>query len=269
MIPLVVEGLVHDYPTGVRALDGVTLAISPGESVALIGQNGSGKTTLVRHLNGLLRPTAGRVLVDGRDAGGRHVADLARQVGLVFQDPDRQLFSSTVRGEVAFGARNVGRRGAALEAAVDAALAAVDLAGVNDLNPYDLGRARRKLLGLAAVLAMDTPVLILDEPTTGQDRAGRDRVAAVIASARQAGKTVIAVSHDLRFVAEHFARVIVLREGRVAADGPPASVFGQAGWSTLRETGLEPPEAARIAARLGFAACVTDADLVRTLAEAQ
>jgi energy-coupling factor transport system ATP-binding protein len=266
---LAVEGLVYDYPGAVRALDGVSLEIAAGESVALIGQNGSGKTTLVKHLNGLLRPMAGRVLVDGKDAAERHVADLAREVGLVFQDPDRQLFSGTVRGEVAFGARNMGRRGSDLTAAVDAALAAVGLADAGALNPYDLGRARRKLLSLAAVLAMDTPVLILDEPTTGQDLAGRNRVAAIIGSATRNGRTVVAVSHDLRFVAENFARVVVLRDGRVTADGPPTSVFAEAGWSTLYETGLEPPEAARIAARLGFTSHVTDADLVRALGGSQ
>ncbi len=269
MTHLATEGLVHAFPGGVRALDGVTLDIAAGESVALIGQNGSGKTTLVKHFIGLLRPTAGRVLVDGGDAADRHVADLAGQVGLVFQDPDRQLFSGTVRGEVAFGARNLGRRGAALGAAVDAALGAVGLTMVGGLNPYDLGRARRKLLSLAAVLAMDTPVLILDEPTTGQDLAGRDRVAAVISSAKQAGRTVIAVSHDLRFVAENFARVVVLRDGRITADGTPESVFAESGWSTLAETGLEAPESARIGARLGLGSTVSDGALVQALGAAQ
>ncbi|HET9560082.1 MAG TPA: ABC transporter ATP-binding protein, partial [Actinomycetota bacterium] len=153
MIDLVVEDLVHQYPGGVRALDGVNLRIRPGEAVALVGQNGSGKTTLVRHLNGLLRPTAGRVLVGGTDAAGLRVAALARQVGLVFQDPDRQIFAGTVRREVEFGPRNVGLRGTALDEAISGALASVGLDDIEATNPYDLGAARRKLLAIASVVA--------------------------------------------------------------------------------------------------------------------
>ncbi|HEY6608582.1 MAG TPA: ABC transporter ATP-binding protein, partial [Candidatus Limnocylindria bacterium] len=128
MVELSVEGLVHVYPEGpVRALDRVDLRVAAGERVALVGQNGSGKTTLVRHLNGLLRPTAGRVVVDGSDAAGLTVAQLASRVGLVFQDPDRQIFAGSVRVEVEFGPRNLGRSGAELAAAVAAALAATGL----------------------------------------------------------------------------------------------------------------------------------------------
>ena len=168
MPELAVERLVHVYPEGeVRALDGVDLRIGAGERVALVGQNGSGKTTLVRHLNGLLRPTSGRVLVDGADAASLTVAQLAARVGLVFQDPDRQIFSGSVRGEVEFGARNVGLGTEARREAVGRALRATGLEGQEATNPYDLGGARRKLLALASVLAMETPVLVLDEPTTG------------------------------------------------------------------------------------------------------
>src|SRR5687768_6897891 len=128
MIEITLEDLVHVYPVGeVRALDGIDLRIGPGERVALIGQNGSGKTTLVRHLDGLLRPAEGRVLVGGVDAAGRTVAQLARLVGLTFQDPDRQIFSSSVRAELEFGPRNLGLRGAELRTAVDEAMAATGL----------------------------------------------------------------------------------------------------------------------------------------------
>ena len=266
MIEVAVEGLVHDYPSGVRALDGVTLRIGPGESVALVGQNGSGKTTLVRHLNGLLRPTAGRVVVGGADTASRRVAELAAQVGLVFQDPDRQIFSGTVRAEVEFGARNVGLRGERLHAAVEEALEAVGLAGEESTNPYDLGASRRKLLAVASVLAMGTPVLVLDEPTTGQDRTGVARIREVVAQARAAGRTVIAISHDLRFVAETFDRVVVLRSGRVVLDDPPGRVFGPGQWEALRSTGLEPPTAAVLASRLGLDGVATEDGLVAALA---
>jgi energy-coupling factor transport system ATP-binding protein len=260
------RGLTYTYPDGTRALDGVDLRIGAGERVALIGQNGSGKTTLVRHLNGLLRPTEGRVLVDGVDAGTLTVAQLASRIGLVFQDPDRQVFAGSVRSEIEFGPRNLGRSGAALGTAVREALAATGLDGEERTNPYDLGGSRRKLLALASVLAMETPVLVLDEPTTGQDARGVARVRAVIDRASAAGRTVIAISHDMGFVAEAFSRVIVMRAGRVILDGPPATAFAEEAWVALGSTYLEPPLAARVGARLGLGATPTDAALIEALA---
>ena len=266
MPEIAVEGLVFVYPQGdVRALDGVDAAIRPGERVAIIGQNGSGKSTLVRHFNGLLRPSAGRVLLDGADTRGAAVAELARSIGLVFQDPDRQIFAGSVRAEVEYGPRNLRLTGAALRAAVDEALSAVGLEAEGKTNPYDLGASRRKLLALASILAMRTPVLVLDEPTTGQDERGVARIGSVIADAAAAGRTVIAISHDMRFVAEHFERVIVLRAGRVILDGPPAVVFGEAAWPELASTYLEPPLAALIGARAGLGATPTDQALVEAL----
>jgi energy-coupling factor transport system ATP-binding protein len=260
-----VEGLVHVYPGGVRALDGIDLAVASGERVALIGQNGSGKTTLVRHLDGLLRPSSGRVVVGGIDAATLRVAELARMVGLVFQDPDRQIFSAAVREEVAFGPRNLGLRGAELEAAVSGALEAVGLNDAASANPYDLGGARRKLLALASVLAMRTPVLVLDEPTTGQDDLGVGIVRRVIDDAGLAGRTVIAISHDMRFVAESFERIVVMRAGRVVLDGTPADVFAEASWPALASTYLEAPLPAVVGARLGVGSTPTDAALVDAL----
>ena len=267
MPDLAVEGLVHVYRQGgVRAVDGVDLRIGTGERVAIIGQNGSGKSTLVRHLNGLLRPTAGRVLVDGVDAASRTVARLAHTVGLVFQDPDRQIFAGSVRAEVEYGPRNLGLRAAELRAAVDQALAAVGLENEARTNPYDLGASRRKLLALASVLAMRTPVVVLDEPTTGQDELGVQRVTSVIERARDDGRTVITISHDMRFVAEGFERVVVMRAGRLVLDGPPEQVFRREAWDELASTYLEPPLSAVIGDRLGLGSTPTDASLVRALA---
>jgi energy-coupling factor transport system ATP-binding protein len=266
-VTVALESVGHVYqPGGVRALDDVSLRIGRGERAAIIGQNGSGKTTLVRHLNGLLRPDTGRVLVDGTDAAGRTVAELARSVGLVFQDPDRQIFAGSVQAEVSFGPRNLGMRGDRLKAAVAAALEAVGLADFATTNPYDLGGSRRKLLALASVLAMRTPILVLDEPTTGQDMAGIDIVRAVIERAHADGRTVIAISHDMEFVASAFDRVIVMRDGTVISDGTPASVFAPSGWDQLRSTHLEPTLAARVGERLGLAATPTDAALLASLA---
>ena len=266
MTVVAVEDLVHVYREGaVRALYGVSLHVGPGERVGLIGQNGSGKTTLVRHLNGLLRPTAGRVLVDGTDAASLTVAQLARSVGLVFQDPDRQIFAPSVRAEVEFGPRNIGRSGADLRASVADALASTGLTGSESVNPYDLGGSRRKLLALASVLAMRTPVLILDEPTTGQDARGTELVRGVIDEAHAAGRTVIAVSHDMRFVAEACDRVVVMREGRVVLDGPPSEAFATAAWETLRSTHIEPPLPALVGERLGHDGTSTDLALLDAL----
>jgi energy-coupling factor transport system ATP-binding protein len=261
-----VEKLVHIYRDGgVRALDSVSLDIGAGERVALIGQNGSGKTTLGRHLNGLLRPTEGRVLLDGTDAASLTVAQLAARVGLLFQDPDRQIFAGSVRAEVEFGPRNLGRSGSELRAHVSEALAATGLTGDERTNPYDLGQSRRKLLALSSVLAMRTPILVLDEPTTGQDARGVDRVRSVVDGVAGEGRTVIAISHDMRFVAEAFERVIVMRAGTVILDGTPAEVFAASAWDALHSTYLEPPLAARVGDRLGLGSTPTDASLIGAL----
>jgi len=246
-VVLQTEGLVHVYPGGTRALDKVDLAIRRGERVAIVGQNGSGKTTLVRHFNGLLRPTEGRVLVDGTDAAAQRVARLAAVVGL------------------AFGPRNLGRTGLELERSIDEALVATGLDGDAGTNPYDLGYSRRKLLALASILAMGTPVVVLDEPTTGQDARGVERIRLIVDRLAGEGRTVLAVSHDMRFVAESFERVIVMREGRIVLDGKPAEVFAETAWPTLASTFLEPPLAPRIGARLGLGSTPTDASLLAAL----
>jgi energy-coupling factor transport system ATP-binding protein len=265
---IALEGVSFSYPDGTRALVEVDLRIGPGELVAIVGQNGSGKSTLVRHLNGLLRPTAGRVLLDGRDVRKAHVARLAGLVGLAFQNPDRQLFAGHVSAEVAFGPRNLGLRDAELEARVRSALQDVGLAEEAGTNPYDLGYSRRKLLALASILAMRTPILVLDEPTTGQDARGVARVRDVVARAVAEGRTVIAISHDMRFVAESFGRVVVMRDGRVVLDGAPDVVFAEAAWGELRAAYLEPPLPAVAGARLGLGATPTDGAFVAALAAA-
>jgi len=201
------DAVSHRYPDGTLALDGVTARIARGEAVAVTGPTGSGKSTLIRHLNGLLRPTTGRVLLEGVDVRGLRVAQLARRVGIAFQEPDRQLFCRSVRAEVAFGARE----GASVAASLDV----LGLAAVADRHPYDLGYSRRKLVAIAAVLAMDTPVVVLDEPTTGQDRAGVERLVGLMGSLRERGRTLVVVSHDQRFVRTTCDRVLRLDGGRL------------------------------------------------------
>jgi energy-coupling factor transport system ATP-binding protein len=259
------DGVVHVYPNGTRAVDGVSLSIAAGESVAIVGQNGSGKSTLVRHLNGLLRPTQGRVVIDGVDAATRRVAHLAHTVGLVFQDPDRQIFAAKVRTEIAFGPRNLGVHEPELGTAITEALAATGLQDDADANPYDLGFSRRKLLSLASILAMRTPIVVLDEPTTGQDARGVARVQHIVGELSSAGRTVVAISHDMRFVAESFARVVVMRAGSIVLDGTAAQVFAEVNVATLASTWLEPPLPAIVGARLGLGATPTEAALVEAL----
>jgi energy-coupling factor transport system ATP-binding protein len=266
-LALATEGLEFAYPDGTPALDGVSLQFAAGEQVAIVGQNGSGKSTLIRHFDGLLRATAGRVLVGERVVGQRHVADLAHLVGIAFQNPDRQIFAGNVRAEVAFGPRNLGASGEGLKARIEAALEAVGLAGLEGTNPYDLGYSRRKLLGLASVLAMETPAVILDEPTTGQDARGVARVRQIVADLAAAGRTVVAISHDMRFVAEAFPRVVVMRAGRVILDGTPGEVFAEANWGALAGTYVEPQLASRVGARLGLGSTPTDAALIEALAK--
>ncbi len=262
---IAVEDLVHRYPTGVEALRGVSLSIEPGETVAIVGQNGSGKTTLVKHLNGLLRPTSGRVTLDGEDVHDRPIHELAATVGFVFQNPDDQLFDRSVEREVSFGPRNLGRPSGVVVAAVEASLAAVGLVDVRKTNPYDLDLSRRKLVALASVLAMDPAALVLDEPTTGQDGPGVGRVGAVVDAFARSGRTVVAITHDMEFAARHFARIVVMRGGTVVADGPPDAVFAPDRAALLRTAGLEPPPAARIGAALGLGSTPTLESLLARL----
>jgi energy-coupling factor transport system ATP-binding protein len=184
----------------------------------------------------------------------------------VFQNPDRQIFAGRVRAEVEFGPRILGRSRAEAAAAVEAALMATGLSDQSAANPYDLGFSRRKLLAIASVLAMRTPVVVLDEPTTGQDLRGIGRVRDIVAAVVAEGRTLIAVSHDIRFVAETFGRVVVMAAGRITLDGPPAAVFAEPSWSALRATNVEPPLAALVGARLGVGSRPTEADLVAALA---
>ena len=265
MTEIAFEDVGYVYPDGTRALQEVSLTIPTGEALAIVGQNGSGKSTLVRHMNGLLRPTEGRVLHDGQDIAARRVAALSAIAAVVFQNPDRQIFAGKVRAEVEFGPKILGRTPADSAAAAAAALEAVGLTASIDANPYDLGYSSRKLLTLASILAMETPVIVLDEPTTGQDARGVARIQRVIADLSSTGRTVIAISHDMRFVAETFARVVVMGAGRELLDGSPATVFDETVWPTLASTYLDAPLAARAGARLGLGSTPTEASLVDAL----
>jgi energy-coupling factor transport system ATP-binding protein len=245
-----VEGISFSYPGGVQALDGIDLIVEGNETLALIGENGAGKSTLAKHLNGLLRPDKGHVLIGDWDTRDYPVAQLARRVGLAFQNPDDQLFARTVAEEVAFGPRNLGRDEVAVRADVEQALARVGLEGVREQHPYDLPVPERKLVALAAVLAMHTPVVVLDEPTMAQDARGVAEMGRIVDELHAEGRTVIAITHDIDFCADHFARVVVLAGGRVMADGPANDVLTQA--ELLAQSQIEPPQLVRLARAIGL-----------------
>ena len=245
-----ISNLQFSYPNGVRALDGVSFIVDPGEQVAIVGQNGAGKTTLVKHLNGLLQPTQGQVLIGDWDTTKHSVAKLACRVGYVFQNPDEQLFSKTVGAEVAFGPRNLGFSDDRVQALVSDALALTELSDKTETNPYDLSVTWRKMVAVASVLSMDTEIVIFDEPTTGQDALNIARIANVIAELHKRGKTVITITHDIDFCAENFERVIAMSQGKILLDGEANAVLGQE--EILATTYVDPPQLTRLGKRLNF-----------------
>ena len=245
-----IKDLRFTYPTGLEAIKGITLTIESGEQVAIVGQNGAGKTTLVRHFNGLLQPTSGSVWIEGWDTKQHSVAKLASRVGYVFQNPDEQLFSRDVLTEVAFGPRNLGYSREKIDELVKRALALTELSDKTETNPYDLSPTWRKMAALASIIAMDTPIVIFDEPTTGQDAVNVARIANVIAELRNKGKTVITITHDIDFCAENFDRVIALAQGQILLDGPAREILGQE--EILAKTYVDPPQLTRLGKKLGF-----------------
>ncbi len=244
---------------GQDVLQGVGLRISQGEFVALIGQNGAGKTTLAKHFNGLLKPTTGTVRVLGTDTQRASIAELARAVGYVYQNPDHQIFAQKVRTEVAFGPRNIGLGPADVEARVDDALQLVGLQGQADDFAFSLGRGERQKLAVASVLAMAPPVLVVDEPTTGLDQPGARGILDLLSRWNSDGRTIIVITHDMTLVAERVPRTIVVGGGRILADGPTRQVLSDA--ALLRQAYLRPPQVTRIAQRL--AAYGVSSDVLR------
>ncbi|WP_408907187.1 energy-coupling factor ABC transporter ATP-binding protein [Streptomyces cavernicola] len=219
---LEVAGLAYAYPDGHQALFGVDFRIGRGERVALLGPNGAGKTTLVLHLNGILTAGAGTVSVAGLPVGKRHLAEVRRRVGIVFQDPDDQLFMPTVREDVAFGPAAAGLRGAELEARVREALEQVGMAEFADRPPHHLSFGQRRRVAVATVLAMGPEILVLDEPSSNLDPASRRELADIL---RSLDVTVLMVTHDLPYALELCPRSLVLSEGAIAADGPTRDIL--------------------------------------------
>jgi cobalt transport protein ATP-binding subunit len=245
-----VRDLWYRYDGESDALRGTSLDVEEGDFVAIIGQNGSGKTTLVKHFNGLLKPTRGTVQVYGRDTTDLSVGQLARQVGYVFQNPDHQIFSPTVRQEIAFGPQNLGLTGDEVDRRVAEALARFHLAAHADAPPALLGYGLRRKVGVAAVYAMRPRVFILDEPTAGLDWRGVQELMSLLSDMNAEGHTILLVTHDMRIVAEHARRTMVLHEGKVLADGNTRVVFKRTDW--LIRAHIEPPQIVQLARQLAL-----------------
>jgi cobalt/nickel transport system ATP-binding protein len=222
---LEVRGVTFAYPDGRPVLTGVDLQVDAGERVALLGPNGAGKTTLLLQLNGILRPASGNVTVAGLPVTPRHHREVRRLVGIVFQDPDDQLFMPTVRDDVAFGPANLGLRGAELDGAVAAALAAVGMADAADRPPHHLSLGERRRVALATVLAMKPALLVLDEPTSNLDPVARRELAEILARLDVA---VLMVTHDLPYALQLCERSAIISGGRIVADAPTADLLADA-----------------------------------------
>lgn len=246
------------YPGDVEALRGVSLSIEAGEKIAIVGQNGSGKTTLVKHFNGLLKPTEGSVRIGDWETKDHPVAKMASRVGYVFQNPDEQLFNKTVWGEIAFGPRNLGFSETKVEQLTRDAIQLAELGDKQGTNPYDLSATWRKIVAIASIVAMDTSIVIFDEPTTGQDAVNIKRISNIVQTLNQRGKTVITITHDIDFCAENFDRMVAMAQGTILIDGPVSEVVGET--DLLATTYVDPPQLTRLGTRLGFSKVVCNED---------
>jgi energy-coupling factor transport system ATP-binding protein len=261
--PLAVEvkDLRFEYEKGTEVLRGIGLNIHRGECVAIVGQNGSGKTTLVKHFNGLLRPTSGKIILNGVDTAGKTVAQLSKTVGYLFQNPDHQIFSTSVEEEIAFGPKNLGVGPEETERRVAEALKLVGLEEYRKVPPSTLGLGQRRKVTLASIVAMKPDVMVLDEPTTGIDWNGSIQLMNSVRELNKQGHTIITITHSMRVVAQYAERTIVLANGGIILDGPTRKVFSEP--DVLKTTFLAPPQITCLAQGLqsmGFADDILSVD---------
>jgi energy-coupling factor transport system ATP-binding protein len=242
------ENLTHIYDGEVVAVDNVNLDIKGGELIGVIGQNGSGKTTLVKHFNGLLKPTKGKVFVKGKDTQNLRVQELSRSVGYVFQNPNHQLFAKTVKEELEFGPTNLGLEPEEVEERVNKAFEFFNLEIYRESHPYRISFPLRKLVGMASIYTMRPDVFILDEPTTGQDHITTRIVYRLIERLRDEGSTVICVAHDMILLAEVVERMLVMRNSKLIADTDPKTVFSDK--ELMASTHLTPPQITELSYRM-------------------
>ena len=253
---LQVQHLTHTYSVGTpfqrSAVEDMSFDVYDGEFLGIIGHTGSGKSTLIQHLNGLLRPTSGQILLHGKDiwAEPKKIRDVRFQVGLVFQYPEYQLFEETVYKDIAFGPKNMGLDSGEIDRRVRDAAAFVGLdAELLDKSPFELSGGQKRRVAIAGVIAMEPKVLVLDEPTAGLDPQGRDAILAQIQTYHRAkGAAVVLVSHSMEEIARNVERIAVLSDGRVLMQGTPEQVFARA--HELEQVGLDVPQVTKVAAAL-------------------
>ena len=238
------ENLTHRYKTGVTALKGVNTEIFSDDIVSIVGQNGSGKTTLVRHFNGLLRPTSGNVILDDEDTKNLSIGKMSRKVGYVFQNPNHQIFSTTVREELEVAPKNFGMSVDEMNEAIARVAKLMDIEGDLNKHPLTLDYTTKKIVTIASVLVFNPEVLVLDEPTGGLDQAGRLILNEIIEMMHKQGHAVVIISHDMDYVAENSRRMIVMSDGCIIADGKPQEIFLQE--DILKQAQIEPPQIAQL-----------------------
>ncbi|MFK9092994.1 energy-coupling factor ABC transporter ATP-binding protein [Bacillus salipaludis] len=247
---LKLQNVSFSYPDGTRALENLTLDIHGGQRVAIIGQNGAGKTTAVKLMNGLLKPTEGTVHVGDWDTKDYTTAQVSRKVGYVFQNPDDQIFHNDVESEVRFGPKNMGFEPERVDELTEWALKLCGIYEAKEENPYNLPYSTRKFVTIASVLAMDSDVIILDEPTAGQDKIGLKRLENILDNLQEKGKTVVTITHDMEFVTEHFKRIVVMANRRLVSDDDAPQIFYN--HEVLEKSMLKPPAVASMAKLLGL-----------------
>ena len=265
-----VTGARYVYPSGnVVALGGVDLRVEQGEIIGIIGQNGSGKTTLTKLFNGLLKPTAGSVVINGVDTAKKSVQQMAPHVGYVFQNPNHQLFARTVRMELEFGPRNIGIPEDEIVDRVADAVAFFGLEEFVEEHPYRVSFPVRKLVGIASIVAMRPPIIIFDEPSTGQDHNTTGIINGLMRKLREQGTTVVCVSHDMPLLADVVERVIVMKSTEIIADASPREVFADK--TLMARTNLQAPQVTEIALQtvvpLGGPVALTPAELAADIAQ--
>ncbi|MCB5952009.1 energy-coupling factor ABC transporter ATP-binding protein [Enterococcus sp. BWT-B8] len=249
----------YSYPNGFEATQKVSMEFQLGEAVAIIGQNGAGKTTTVKLMNGLLRPTKGEVLIDGKSTNVFTAAQMSKHVGYVFQNPDDQIFQETIEKEIAFGPKSQKLAVSVIKKKVKEAAETCGLTEVLNEHPYNLSYSKRKFITIAAIIAMDPEVIVLDEPTAGQDRESTELLGRIIKELSAKNKAVITITHDMEFVVKEFQRVLVFADKQLRKEGTPREVFWDESLLTL--SGLKQPYICQLAKALGFKNILTMEEL--------
>lgn len=262
---LEVQNVYFSYGNEKFVLSGISLSIPRGENLAIIGENGAGKTTLIKHFNGLLRPSKGRVLLDGENLQKFSTAEICRKVGIVFQNSEKQFFCNTVWDEIAYGLKNLGYSSGQIREKVSRALELLDLSGYESRSPFSLSSGEKKRLALAVIIALDPDIIVLDEPTLGQDYEHRRKLIELLRYLLREGKTVVIATQDLEFVADFSSRVVVMKSGKILADGRVEDILSNRG--LLEKANVLQPQIPQLSQKLGLKRVVNIQKFMSVLAE--